>query len=188
MAVDIDDIQVEPTISIDVSRMQAPARSCVAGIPIFRGIVKRSIAVVQEKPIGVEVIAGNQVQPTVVVEVGPQYGIGRSAVIHACWHSDFFEFHVAQVSEQAVRRKLGAYVDVLASVSIEIAYGHGVVESINVYTGGFRCICKQTLGVESRGLEEPCACQSGPQNGCLDRSEAMFLHYEFPKIACLRAP
>ena len=188
MAVDVDDIQVEPTISIDVCRMQAPAWSCVASIPIFGCIFKRSIAVVEEKPIGVKVVAGNQVQPTVVVEVGPQHGIGRSAFIHTCWHSDFFKFHVAQVSEQAIRRKLGAYVDVLASVSIEIAYGHGVVESVNVHTGGFRCICKQALGAESRSLEAPCACHCGPQNGCLDRSEAMFLHHEFPKIACLRAP
>ena len=145
MAVDVDHIEVQPSVSVDVGCMQAAARSCVARIPGVRCIGKGAVTVVEVEAIGIQVIAGVQVEPTVVVEIRPQHRVRCAVIRNPRRHSDFFELHVTEVSKQPVGRKLGAHIDVLSAIAVEISDGDRMVQAVGVHTSGFGHIREQPL-------------------------------------------
>ena len=59
VAVDVDNVQVQPSVAVDVGRMQAPARPGVPCIPCVRNIRKGAVSVVEVEAVGIQVIAGD---------------------------------------------------------------------------------------------------------------------------------
>ena len=99
VAVDVHHIEVQPTVPVDISRVEAAARPGVACIPGVCCIGKGAVAVVEVQVVGVQVISCDQVQPAVVVEVCPKHRVGRAVIRDSSGNRHLLEFHSAEVSE-----------------------------------------------------------------------------------------
>ena len=99
VAVDVDDVQVEPAILVKIRRVQTAAWPFIASIPICCSILKRAISPVDVQPVGLQVISGYQVEPTVVIEVTPKCCIRRAIIVDACRNAHLFKLHTSLVSK-----------------------------------------------------------------------------------------